>query len=399
VSATISACVIARNEEERLPDCLSSLDFCDEIVVVDSGSHDRTRELAAAAGARVFENPWPGFGAQRNVALDHASGDWVLEIDADERVSPELAAEIRAFLADPPTEVRMTAIPMRDLFLGAELGPASRYPRYRHRLFRRGAFRHDESRTVHEGLWPDGPTHPFEGHLTHLLASSWGEAVRDARAYARLEGSQRARAGAGEALTGIFIRPTAKLAYRVLIYGAWRDGLRGLAKVWLECAADSLATVYRLRGGAEGAPGGFGQEAPRLGSVRIVGVALDEAGAERLAAWLEQAAAAGADVSLIGPPRPAFVLSSPEGEKGRTPGAVRYRSLEGRGPGALVRALDAEDQLRPVDALLLAGRSERRRLRFAPAALHGAVEPLDPETAAETAVQAVQEQTRVPRII
>ena len=397
MSATLSACVIARDEEERLPACLASLGFCDEVVVVDSGSRDRTREIAAAAGARVVENPWPGFGAQRNVALDHAGGDWVLEIDADERVSSELAAEIRAFLADPPAAVRMTAIPMRDVFLGAELGPASRYPRYRHRLFRRGAFRHDEARTVHEGLWPDGPTHPFEGDLTHLLASSWGEAVRDARAYARLEGSQRARAGAAEALTGIAIRPAAKLAYRVLLYGAWRDGPRGLAKVCLECAADSLATVYRLRGGADDAPGGFGQEAPRLGPIRIVGVALGNAGAERLAPWLDEAAAAGADVSLIAPHDYAFCR--PAGDKVHTRTAVRCRCLSGRGPGALVRALDAEDQLRPIDALLLAGRRERRRLRFAPAALRGAVEPLNPSTPAEAAVQAVQERTRVPRII
>lgn len=388
MSATISACVIARDEEERLPACLASIGFCDEIVVVDSGSRDRTREIAAAAGARVVENPWPGFATQRNVALDNASGDWVLEIDADERVSPELAAEIRAFLADPPAGVRMTAIPMRDVFLGTELGPASRYPRYRHRLFRRDAFRHDESRTVHEGLWPDGPTHPFEADLSHLLASSWGEAVRDARAYARLEGAQRAPAGAVEALTGILVRPLVKLAYRVLLYGAWRDGPRGLAKVWLECAADSLSTVHRLRGGTAGAPGGFGLEAPRLGPVRIVGVALGEAGAERLCPWLEEAAAAGADVSLIAP-----TSSRPP------PGVVRRRALDGRGPGALVRALDAEDQLRPVDALLLASRRERWRLRFASAALRGAVDPLDPSTPPDTAVRAVQDQTRVPRII
>ncbi|HEX5927950.1 MAG TPA: glycosyltransferase family 2 protein [Solirubrobacterales bacterium] len=396
---TISACVIARDEEERLPACLESLGFCDEVVVVDSGSRDRTREIAAAAGARVVENPWPGFGAQRNVALDHATGDWVLEIDADERVSPELGAEVRAFLADPPDGVRMTAIPMRDLFLGAAMGPASRYPRYRHRLFRRGAFRHDESRTVHEGLWPDGPTHPFDADLTHLLASSWGEALRDARAYARLEGSQRARAGLAEALTGVFVRPAVKLAYRTLLYGAWRDGLRGLAKVWLECAADALATVYRLRGGAEGGAGGFGQEAPRLGPVRVVGVALDAGRAGELAPWLERAAAAGADVALIAPPHSAFVPSGPIPPQGRTPAGVRCRTLDGSGPGALARALDAEDQLRPVDALLLAGPRERRRLRFAPAALRGAVAPIDPSEDAEAALQAVQDRTRVPRII
>jgi Glycosyl transferase family 2 len=383
LSETLSACVIVRDEEERLPACLERLGFCDEVVVVDGGSRDRTREIARAAGARVVESPWRGFAAQRNVALDHAGGDWVLEIDADERVSLPLAGEIRAFLAAPPAGVRMTAIPMRDLFLGRELGPASRYPRYRHRLFRRGAFRHDESRSVHEGLWPDGPTHPFGGDLEHLLASSWREALADARAYARLEAAQRSRPGGGEALTGILLRPAAKLAYRLLLYGAWRDGWRGLAKVGLECGADSVATLHRLRAGAEDGAGGFGQEPPRLGPVRIVGVARGAAGAERLEPWLAAAAAQGADVALIGP----------EPGAGGSAG-VRRRAPDGGGAGALVRALDAEDQLRPIDALLPAGRGERRRLRLAPRALRGAVAPLDPSTAAGTAVRAVQERTR-----
>ena len=126
MSETLTACVIARDEERRLPECLESLAFCDEVVVVDSGSRDRTREIAAAAGARVYENPWRGFAVQRNVALDRASGDWVLEIDADERVSPELAREVRELLDDPPAGVRMAALPMRDVLLGAGLGPSAR---------------------------------------------------------------------------------------------------------------------------------------------------------------------------------------------------------------------------------------------------------------------------------
>ncbi|HEX7278704.1 MAG TPA: glycosyltransferase family 2 protein [Solirubrobacterales bacterium] len=382
MSATITACVIAQDEEERLPDCLAGLDFCDEVVVVDSGSRDRTRELAAAAGAKVVENPWPGFSAQRNVALDHATGDWVLEIDADERVSPELADELRAFLADPPTdEVRMGAIPMRDVFLGKALGPSIRYPRYRHRLFRRGAFRHDEGRSVHEGLWPDGPVHRFEGELRHLLASSWGEAVADARAYARLEAAQRRRPGAAEAATGILVRPLAKLAYRALLYGGWRDGGRGLAKIALECGADSLATVYRLRGGASEGTGGFGQEPPRLGPVRIVGVAFGRRGAARLAGWLEEARQSGADVALVGAAPPAGV---------RLP----HRPLDRLGPGRLARALDAEDQLRPVDALLLGGRRERLALRQASKALRGAVPPLSPEDPPQTTLNELQSATR-----
>jgi hypothetical protein len=379
--ATLSACVIASDEEARLPACLASLGFCDEVVLVDGGSRDRTREIAAAAGARVVENPWPGFAAQRNLAIDRASGDWILEIDADERIDAELAASIGEFLAAPPP-VRMAALPMRDTFLGKRLGPSSRYPRYRHRLFRRGAFRHDESRTVHEGLWPDGPVAPLEGEIEHLLATSWGEALRDTLAYARLESAQRSRPDAAEALTGILLRPSAKLFYRTLLYGAWADGGRGLAKVFLECGADSLATAFRLRSGSEGAPSGLGQEPPRLGPVRIVGVALGAAGAERIEPWLRAAAMSGADVALVG----AATASA----------GIRQRPLEGPALGALVRALDAEDQLRPVDALLPAGARERAHLRLAPAALRGAVAPLRPETAPEQAVSALAARTREP---
>lgn len=381
MSETITACVIAQDEEERLPDCLASLDFCDRIVVVDSGSRDRTRELAAAAGAEVVENPWPGFAAQRNVALDHAGTDWVLEIDADERVSPELAAELRDFLAAPPAGIRMGAIPMRDVFLGAALGPSIRYPRYRHRLFRRGAFRHDEERSVHEGLWPDGPVHPFVGELRHLLASSWSEALDDARAYARLESAQRNRPGAAEALTGIVVRPLAKLAYRLFLYGGWRDGARGFVRIALECGGDSLATVHRLRHSSGEGVGGFGLVAPRLGPVRIVGVARSRRSAARLAGWLEAAAREGADVSLIGSAPPA---GSP----------ITHRPLDRLGPGRLVRALDAEDQLRPIDALLLAGGRERRALWLSPEGLRGAVPPLSPEIPPAEALAQLQSATR-----
>jgi hypothetical protein len=383
VRQTLTACVIARDEEERLPACLQSLSFCDELVVVDSGSNDRTREIAAAAGAKVVESPWRGFAAQRNVALDHAGGDWALEIDADERVSPQLGTEIRAFLGDVPARVQMAALPMRDLFLGHPLERSSRYPRYRHRLFQRSAFRHDESRTVHEGLWPDGETAVLTGELTHLLASTWREALADALAYARLEASQRSRPGAREAVFGALLRPAAKLAYRLGLYGGWRDGWPGVAKLTLECGADSLATMLRLRAAStEDGAGGFGQEPPRIGPVRIVGVAATAAGARRLGPWLAAAAAGGADVALIAP-----------GESGAP---VRRRGLDGRGPGALVRALDAEDQARPIDALVLSGRRERLLTRLTPHSLRGAIAPLEPSLAPDAAVDAVQSLCRNP---
>ena len=137
--ATVCACIIARDEEQRLPAALASVAFCDDVVVVDSGSRDRTMEVARAAGARVVEHPWRGFGMQRNVAIDAAAADWILEIDADERITPRLRAEIEEFLARPPEGVDICAVPCRDLFLGGRLGPSAKYPKYRLRLFRRRA--------------------------------------------------------------------------------------------------------------------------------------------------------------------------------------------------------------------------------------------------------------------
>src|ERR1700677_57196 len=101
-SVPVSVTLITRNEEKSLPGCLASLAFASEVVVVDAESTDRTAELAVAAGAQVYVRPWPGFPAQRNFSLAQCSHDWILSIDADERVSLTLACEIAALLAGAP---------------------------------------------------------------------------------------------------------------------------------------------------------------------------------------------------------------------------------------------------------------------------------------------------------
>jgi hypothetical protein len=371
-SATLSACVIARDEEERLPDCLRSVAFCDEIVLVDSGSRDRTVELAREHGARVVEQPWLGFGGQRNVAIDHARGDWILEIDADERVTPALREEIQAFLVATPRGIDIAALPLRDLFLGAQLGPSAKYPKYRYRLFRHGAYRHDESRTVHEGLWSRGQAWAFTGNLEHLLAGSWGEALHDARTYARLEAAQAAApAGAGGYATRIALRPAAKLLYRVLVDGGWRDGWQGLVKITLDCASDAAVGMRQLVAGTgyAGASatdnGHFSLRSVRLGSVRLAALALGAEATREASDWLERAHATGADVALV----------SDQLAEANAP--LRVRALAGAGPLTVIRALDAEQQLRPIDGLVLVGGRARRLRRLLPLATLGVGELLD----------------------
>jgi hypothetical protein len=367
-TATISACIIARDEEQSLPDCLASVSFCREIVVVDSGSRDQTVAIARAAGATVVEQPWLGFAAQRNVALARASGAWVLEIDADERVSPALRAEIEAFLEDPPAAVTLAGLPLREIFVGHPLGPSGKYPKYRHRLLLRGAHSHDERRTVHEGIVPDGPVHPFAGDLIHLLALSWGEAIRDAWHYARLEAGQLGAPRTPAAvLKGALLRPSAKFLYRLLIDGGWRDGAAGVAKIAIDCATDAVVWMRYAAGrhgherGESGVPADqhYGSWKARRGPLRVVALAGDEAHTAAAARWLATAAALGADVALL-----STVVAIPaEG--------VRLRRLDAFGPLSVIRGLEAEEQLRTLDAVVAFGRRASLVLHAVPGDLRG----------------------------
>src|SRR3989442_7722566 len=117
----ITATIITFNEEDRIVECLGSLSCCDEVIVVDSGSTDKTRELATARGARVLERTWEGYSKQKNFAADQARNDWILSIDADERLSIELANEIAAWKKEDQSNhqsIRACSMPRRVFFLG-----------------------------------------------------------------------------------------------------------------------------------------------------------------------------------------------------------------------------------------------------------------------------------------
>ena len=162
---TLSVIIIAKNEAKHIVACLESVAFADEFIVVDSGSTDNTVELAREFGARVeITTDWPGFGPQKNRALDLATGNWVLSIDADERVTPELAREIQAVMAEPQADAY--DIPRLSEFCGRFIRHSGWWPDYVLRLFKRGTGRFTDA-AVHERVTPQGPVLKLKGHLEH----------------------------------------------------------------------------------------------------------------------------------------------------------------------------------------------------------------------------------------
>jgi Glycosyl transferase family 2 len=405
----ISACLIVQDEQERIAAALASVAFCAETIVVDGGSSDATVQIARSAGARVIENPWPGFAAQRNVALDAASGDWILEIDADERVSPALRRSIQTLVEQPPADVAMAVCALRNRFLGGLLGPSAKYPAYRARVFRRETYRHDESRAVHEGIEPHERPVVLDGDLEHELASSLSEALADTWQYASLESRHVVRpATMRAAVIGIVLRPLAKLVYRTVVDGGWRDGWRGMLKISLDASTDALVWVLSIRRGeSSGAAaetdagnhrdGHFGRRP--VGPPKVVALSGSGGAARTAARWLAGLRAQGIDVALvcaagngtnerIDTARTDVVpAATTEADVSRPDADVPLRPVAHLSPLSAIRALEIETQLRTTDAVVSFGRRARLVGTLVPGTLRpqiaGLDASLDPRSAAE----------------
>ena len=164
----LSVAIVTFNEEENLARTLASVAWADQILVVDSGSTDRTIAIARTFNATVIERSWPGFAAQKNFALSQCSGDWILSLDADEELSPELQQQIRQTLFSQPT-VDAFFLKRRNLFLGRWIKHGGFYPDPKLRLFRRTLPTPPqfEARLVHETIQFTGPTATLDGDILH----------------------------------------------------------------------------------------------------------------------------------------------------------------------------------------------------------------------------------------
>lgn len=172
----LSVIVITRNEKANISDCLESLGFADEVVVLDNSSTDGTADIARSLGARVSVlDDWLGFGPQKNRALELATGDWVLSIDADERLSPELQAEVKSVLLNPQFDVY--SFSRLSSYCGQNMRHSGWYPDRVVRLFKRGAARFSDD-LVHEKIITSNAIGRLHAHLLHESFTSF-EAVLD----------------------------------------------------------------------------------------------------------------------------------------------------------------------------------------------------------------------------
>lgn len=224
----LSVIIITKNESANLQACLDTVGFADEIIVVDSGSTDGTVELARAAGATVIETAdWPGFGPQKNRALAAARGEWVLSLDADERITPELADEIREVIAQRESADGYD-ISRRSWYCGRFIDHAGWSPDYVTRLFKRNAARFSDH-LVHERLLVDGVVKRLDAQMLHYSFRDFSQVLQKVDSYSTLSAQQGyakgKRAGIGKAvLHGLwaFIRT-------YFLKRGFLDGAHGLA--------------------------------------------------------------------------------------------------------------------------------------------------------------------------
>jgi len=232
--AALSAVLITRNAENVLEPCLESLAFADEIVIVDSASSDGTAEIAARRGARMVQKEWLGFGRQKQFAVEQARNDWVLCLDADERVSPELAAGIQAALAAPVSPVYRMA--RRNRFLGRWLAHGEGYPDWSPRLFNRMNARWSDD-LVHEKVLFAVTPGTLDGDLMHDSADDLATYLERQNRYTTLAARQAFEQGRSAGVLHLLFSPVVRFIKFYLLRLGFLDGVPGLLHISIGCIA------------------------------------------------------------------------------------------------------------------------------------------------------------------
>jgi len=236
----LTVLIAARNEEKNLPGCLESVGFADErVVVVDARSGDRTLEIAQDLADVVFTRSFDSFAGQRNAALERASGDWILSIDADERVTPELAEEIGGRVLDARSADVGFRIPIRSEILGRPFGHSGTQMDLPLRLFRRGRGRWEGR--VHETVAIEGPVGRMVHPLEHRTLPDVRVFLNKIEHYTSLEARDLYQAGSRYRTSDLTLGPLLTFLRLYIYRQGFRDGVEGL----MFCALSGVSVAVR----------------------------------------------------------------------------------------------------------------------------------------------------------
>lgn len=232
VRQALSVTIITRDAAHQIEACLKSVGFADEIVVVDSGSTDGTPEIAARHGARVVHREWLGYGRQKQFAVEQAAHDWVLCIDADERVTPRLRAAIEAALQAPGGSGY--AMPRCNFFLGRWLRHGEGYPDWSLRLFDRRHGRWSDD-PVHEKVVCNGAVGKLAGDLLHESCDSLATYLDKQNRYTSLQAEALHRRGKRVHAGQLLLSPLLRFVKFYVLRLGFLDGAAGLAHILIGC--------------------------------------------------------------------------------------------------------------------------------------------------------------------
>jgi len=246
----LSVAGIAWNEDERLRACLESVAWADEIIVIDSESTDKTVQLAREFTDKIWVRPWAGFAAQKNFALEQATGEWVLSLDADERVTDLLRDRIdRIVRANGPADGY--SIPRKNVFWGAWMRHGGLYPDYQLRLFRRDAGRFVDS-AVHESVVIEGHVEALVEPMLHHSYRGLEDFVTRSNRYSTLAAQEIVSRGGRARLADLALRPLGRFLSMYILKFGFLDGWRGfvLAVLYANYVFLRMAKAWETRRGA-----------------------------------------------------------------------------------------------------------------------------------------------------
>jgi len=236
---TLSVIVITKNEEKSIRDCLESVVWADEIIVVDSGSTDNTVAICHEYTSKVFVTGWPGFGAQKNRALEMATCDWVLSLDADERVTPELQAEIRTAIDYPGNNIAFK-MPRLSSYCGRYMRHSGWWPDYIIRLFRRGKAQFTND-LVHEHLIAHGAVETLSNPLIHNSFDNLKDVLNKVNSYSSAGARMMYQKQKKATLVSSILHGLWAFVHTYILRAGFLDGREGL----MLAVSNAEGTYYR----------------------------------------------------------------------------------------------------------------------------------------------------------